>query len=173
MVELLCNMRERMDKKGQQTMGMPFGMIFAIFLIVVFIVIAFIAVKGFLDVGESSEVGIFYRDLQYAVDEALSEQYGESPFPINLPSKIKKVCFANLSSEITNDGVDYKLIKDYEIYNSNVFLVPPEYAKGMQYKLIEGINISRITNEANPYCVDVKDGLKINKEFYGNLVWVE
>lgn len=39
-------MKSVINKKGQQTMGMPFGMMFAIFLIVVFIVIAFLVLVG-------------------------------------------------------------------------------------------------------------------------------
>ena len=154
-------------------MGLPFGMIFAIFLIIVFVVIAFIAVRGFLDIGQSSGVGMFYRELQDAVDGALREQSGEASFKIDLPSGIKVVCFANLTATITNTGKEYELIKDYEVYDANTFLVPPEYAQDMQWKLIEGIDIVKITRKSNPYCVDVEDGLKINKEFYGKLVWIE
>ena len=43
-------------------MGMPFELIFGIFLIIVFIVIAFIAIGGFLDIGRTANVGTFYED---------------------------------------------------------------------------------------------------------------
>ncbi len=66
-------------------MGMPFGMIFAIFLIVVFVVIAFMAVDHFLDLGQSASVGMFYEDLQGAVDDAVRNQESDSDFVINLP----------------------------------------------------------------------------------------
>ncbi len=159
-------------KRGQQTMGMPFGIIFAIFLIVVFVVIAFIAVGYFLDIGRSSSVGMFYREFQDAVDDAMRGQFEESSFKIDLPSGIESVCFANLSVEITNSGAEYDAIRDYDIYEANVFLVPPEYAQKMEWKLIDGINVSKITATSNPYCVDVKDGFVIKKGFYDKLVWV-
>ena len=89
-------------KLAQQTMGIPFGLIFAIFLIVVFIVIAFIAVRHFLDIGSCSETGLFYDSLQKKVNEALSSQLSDFKFDINLPSGIQKVCFGNLSADITN-----------------------------------------------------------------------
>ena len=57
MDELLYKMRKGFSKKGQQSMSLPFGMIFAIFMIIVFVVIAFVAVRGFLDVGKTAEVG--------------------------------------------------------------------------------------------------------------------
>ncbi|MBU3923525.1 MAG: hypothetical protein KJ592_01265 [Nanoarchaeota archaeon] len=164
---------QRKGKRAQQTMGMPFGMIFAIFLIVVFIVIAFIAVSGFLDTGKSASVGMFYDELQGAVDNAISGQSSEVSFKIDLPSGIKKVCFADLSSEITNRGAEYDAIKNYDVYEANVFLVPPKYAQNMQWKLIEKINISKITAVKNPYCVGVEEGLVVKKGFYDKLVWVE
>ena len=159
--------------RGQHTMGLPFGVIFAIFLIVVFVVIAFIAVGYFLDIGESSSVGLFYRDFQDAVDDAMMGQFEESLFEIDLPSDIESVCFANLSVEITNIGVEYEAIRNYDVYDANVFLVPPEYAQNMQWNLIDGLNVSKVTIEENPYCVDVDDGFIVKKGFYDKLVWVE
>lgn len=153
-------------------MGMPFGMIFAILLIIVFVVIAFIAIKGFLDIGRTSGVGMFYDELQDAIDDAWKGQSSEVAFKINLPSNIEKVCFGNLTQGI-DSGPEYNAIRDYDVYNANIFLVPPEYAEGMAWKLIEHIDIARTTEGNNPYCVDVEDGLKINKGFYDKLVWVE
>ena len=164
---------KRMNKLGQHTMGMPFGMIFAIFLIVVFVVIAFIAVGYFLDIGDSSSVGLFYREFQGAVDDAMRGQFEESSFDVDLPSGIESVCFADLSAEITNPGAEYDAIRNYDVYDVNVFLVPPEYAEGMEYKLIDGLNVSRITVDENPYCVAVGDGFVIKKGFYDKLVSVE
>ena len=161
------------NKKAQQVMGMPFGMIFAILLIIVFVVIAFIAVGYFLDIGKSSGVGMFYRELQNAVNDAYSGQSSEMNFDIDLPSNIKFVCFANLSKEITNRGVEYDAIKNYDVYNANVFLVPPEYAQNMQWKFIKYLDITKTTLVKNPYCVNIEDGLKINKGFYDKLVWIE
>ena len=173
MDELLYNMKKGIGKKGQQTMGMPFGIIFAIFLIIVFVVIAFIAVRGFLDIGKSSGVGMFYRELQDAVDDSWGGQSSEINFTIDLPSDIKRVCFADLTANEIDEGPEYNAIRNYDVYDANTFLIPPEYAQGMEWKLIEHINITRITKDANPYCVDVEDELQINKGFYDKLVWIE
>ena len=153
-------------------MGMPFGVIFAIILIVVFVVIAFIAIGYFLDIGECSGVGMFYDELQNVVREATRGQSSEVGFDIDLPSGIKFVCFANLSAEITNHGVEYDAIRNYDVYDANVFLVPPEKTCNMQWKLIDRINVSRITESSNPYCVDVDDGFVVKKGFYDREVWV-
>ncbi|MBT7128847.1 hypothetical protein HN903_03765 [archaeon] len=163
-------MRSVIDKRGQQAVGMSFGMIFAIFLIVVFLVIAGIAVRSFLDIGDSARVGMFYDDFQAAVDNAVQGQESDSDFDISLPSGIERVCFGNLNERITNPGDDYDAIEDFDFYDANVFLVPPQEASGMAWKLIERINVTKITATSNPYCVDVEDGLKIQKGFYDRFV---
>ena len=161
------------NKKGQQAVGMSFGMIFAIFLIIVFVVIAFMAVNSFMDLGESASVGMFYEELQEAVNDALQSQESDRKFAMNLPGGVEKICFGNLSASITNPGEDYDAIKDYVVYEANTFLLPPEKAAGMSWKHIDRINVAKITENSNPYCVDVDVDLKIRKEFYDRLVWVE
>ncbi|MBT3397533.1 hypothetical protein HOA55_00835 [archaeon] len=166
-------MERGLNKRAQQTMSMPFGLIFAIFLIVVFIVIAFIAVNSFLDIGQASNVGMFYDELQDAVDEAWRSQTSEFDFEIDLPSGIERVCFANLSASITGPQTDYNAIKNYDVYEANTFLVPPEKAEHMEWKLIKHINISKTTENRNPYCIDISRDMKIKKDFYDKLVVIE
>jgi hypothetical protein len=161
-----------LNKKGQESIGMSFGFIFSIFLIVVFIIVAFYAIKYFLDIGEASKVGIFYRDFQDAVDEVLRTDSGNDVFKTDLPGKIKKVCFANLSATITSPS-DYELIKDYEYYDANIFLIPPQDAGGMPWKLINHLNITKTTQGQNPYCISVSREIKIKKDFYDKSVRVE
>jgi len=154
-------------------MGLPFGMIFAVFLIVIFIVVAFMGVRFFLDFGKTSGVGLFYQELQESIDDAWNGQSSSAHFEINLPSGIKEVCFANLSAPITNRGVEYDYIKDFFVYEANVFLIPPSEGKGMEWKLLRHIDIPRITKKSNPYCVRVAKGLTIKKDFYDKLVWIQ
>jgi hypothetical protein len=161
------------SKKAQQTMSMPFGLIFSIFLIVIFIAVAFYAVKFFLNISESSKIGTFYLDLQDDVNKAWSSQSSEFNFKIKLPSKIEKVCFANLSAKITGSMEDYNQIKNYEVYEANTFILPPEYAKNMQWKMIHNLNLTKITSLRNPYCVPVDKGLRIKKDFYDRAVTIE
>jgi len=161
-----------MGKKGQQAMGMSFGMIFAVFLIVVFIVVAFIAVSSFLDLRRSVDVGLFWDDLQKSVDDAWRGQASEASFKVSLPSEVKEICFGNLSAEIT-DKEAYDRIRVFRLEEANMFLVPPGSAGGMELKLINHINISKITAGKNPYCVDAGEDLKIKKGFYDKLVLIE
>lgn len=163
----------RLKKRGQQTMGMPFGMIFSIILIVVFVVIAFIAIGSFLDIGRSAGVGLFYTELQEAVDNSWRGQSSETTFKINLPSEVKTVCFSNLSADITGETEYYNEIKNYEVYEANTFLIPPENAQQMQWKLINHLDIEKITKDQNPYCVSTSQKLKLKKGFYDKLVSIE
>jgi len=163
-------------KRAQHTMGMPFGIIFAIFMIIIFIVIAFIAVRHFLDIGSCSSVGLFYDELQKKVDDVWASQESDKEFGINLPSGVMKVCFGNLTAEITQTaGVleDYDEISIHKYQEANVFLIPGGEACEMQFHTIKHINISKITETRNPYCVDVSRGLVLRKGFYDKYVVVE
>jgi len=162
-----------MKKRGQQTMAMPFGMIFAIFLIVVFVVIAFIAIQNFLDIGASAGVGQFYEELQDSVNDAWSGQSSDTTFKINLPNGITKVCFADLNQEITGSIEIYDQIELYDFSDSNVFLIPPEKTKQFPHKLINHLDMEKIIAEQNPYCVNAESDLKIKKGFYDKLVLIK
>ena len=154
-------------------MGLPFGMIFSIILVVVFVVIAFMAIGNFLDIGKSAGVGLFYTELQEAVDNSWRGQSSETIFKINLPNGIDTICFSNLSSEITEETEYYNQIKNYDVYEANTFLIPPENAQQMQWKLINHLDIGEITKEKNPYCVSTNQDLKLKKGFYDKLVLIE
>lgn len=151
---------------------MSFGMIFSVFLIVVFIVVAFIAIKSFLDIQRTSDAGLFYREFQEAVDDSWAGQASEFKFKIDLPSKVEKLCFANLSAKITGSSNDYLQLRNYDVYEANVFLIPPGDFQGLEHKWINHLDIEKITLEKNPYCVDASGSLSIKKDFYDKLVYV-
>jgi len=159
-------------KRGQESIGISFGMIFAIFMIVVFVVVAFIAIKAFLDIGRTTDVGLFYDDLQEAVDSAWRGQSSEAHFEVNLPKGIKKICFGNLTAPITGSQENYLEIRDFEVYDANLFLIPAGEAEGIAWKLINHLDIDRITENSNPYCVNADDGFTIKKGFYDKLVCI-
>ncbi len=165
----------RNSKRAQSTMEMPFGIIFAIILIVIFLVVAFIAVNHFLNIGSCSSVGLFYDEFQKKVDSAWEGQEMSFDFKVSVPSGITKICFANLSKANTGSQGDYDEIKNYDVYDANTFLLPPGKACSMPYKLIKHMDIANITKSKNPYCVDLtqRDVLRIKKGFYDKFVTVE
>jgi hypothetical protein len=164
-----------MNKRGQESsVGISFGMIFSIFLIVVFVIVAFIAIRHFLDLGQTTQVGQFYKDLQEKISGAWESQAGESKFKIDLPKKIEKVCFANLTASNVNvNSLEYKEIEKYKSYGANLFLIPGSQTGGLEFKKIEHLNTTKVTLTKNPYCVYSNSTLTIKKEFYDRLVSVE
>lgn len=156
-----------MNKRGQQTTSMPFGMIFSIILIAVFLVVAITVGKSFLGVQDSVVVGQFYENLQKKVD-SVYQSPGKTDFEIILPSKIKKVCFANLSATITNQR-DYDEIPN-KYSNSNLFLIPA--VEDSSSKTINHLDIKNITKNYNPYCVGTDKKLEIKKDYYDTAVLI-
>lgn len=162
-------------KRAQQTMDIPFGLIFSLFLIMVFIVIAFIAIKNFLSVGDCAGVGQFYEKFQGKVDEAWTSQSSDFSFKMDLPSGINTICFIDFSRQLQDSGggnYSWELGR-YSVEDVNVVLLPVTDACNMESKKINHINISKITESKNPYCVDVSRELKIKKGFYDKQVLIE
>lgn len=158
------------SRKAQQTMSMPFGMIFSIILIVAFIAVAFMAIKYFLGIADCSKVGQFYNDLQSKVDEGWRSASSEFNMSIVLPSGIKKVCFANLSEPALGDKATYNSLRIYSVNQANTFVIPSEKGCGMAFRDIKHINLPEIIKSRNPYCIDVSRNIVIKKDLYDKLV---
>ena len=159
-VELLfCFMKKRMDVKGQETLGISFGVIFSIILIVFFIVVAGIVIKSFLGTKNCAEIGIFVDRFESEVKKTWNSQSFKGQFKGNLPSSIDYVCFGNLSNSISGafqeEGYDIGL---YEGKNANTFFYPTNKACEMPYIQINHLDIERITKTNNPNCVQVNKG---------------
>ena len=90
-----------------------------------------------------------------------------------MPLGITHVCFANLKGDITGEGLFYSQIKNFEFYDANTFLIPPEKASGYEWDLIEHLKLEEITRNSNPYCVSVSKDLRIKKDFYDKEVIIE
>ena len=117
---------------------------------------------------------MFYENLQREVNDAFYAQSAENKkLKISLPSSIKKVCFANLSAPITYQGEEYDDISQFEFEEANVFLFPSDDACGLSYKKIEKLNIQKITERKNPYCVSTDEELTFKKGIYDKYVIVE
>jgi len=99
-----------------------------------------------------------------------------------LPSKIKYVCFADLSKEITSTGVVGDMGRElgvYKGYIANLFLYPTEPACNMVHHEIEHLDIDKIISNnnnphnKNPHCIKVDDGsikMQLSKDFNEKLV---
>ena len=145
------------DSRGQ--MQLPFGMIFSVFLIVVFVVVAIIAITVFLDLGENAEAGGFTKELSKEVTRLWRADYGEEYiFEGKLSSKVDYVCFYNSSaasfgfySDLSNE---FKVKADGSGNPHNFYLYPQKVVS------VSSVYIAHVDMEEfdkNPYCIARSD----------------
>jgi len=148
-------------------MSLPFGMIFSIMLIILFIIIAFIAIKYFLGIQKCTKVGSFYKDLQEKVDSAFKSSGYKRTMNIDLPSGVTKICFANLSkAQIGSFKAEYEEIRRYDFYNSNTFLLPSGESCDMPHEYIEFLDLGKMTALKNPYCFPTTKDILVEFNIY-------
>jgi hypothetical protein len=162
-------------KRGQQSsFGLSFSMIFSIFLIIIFIITAFIVIGVFFDFDDSVSVAKFYTNFQDDVNSVWRSSSTPSfSHKIKLPKEITHVCFANLSAPITGSKEIYDQIKYYKYTDSNIFLIPPGAAKDLDINNITHLDIDLITSKQNPYCVPNPYTITLSKGVRSRLVNVD
>lgn len=154
-----------MKKRGKrgQILGLPFGVIFSIILIIAFIVVAFFVIKHFLCLGDQTKSGMFFEDFEKDVNEAFRSVDIESNFSYAIPGRVDYVCFVDFSRQGSGKNKEiYNKLKLYEL-RGNLFLYPISQECLIWNKNIEHIDLGEMTKEDNPYCKEVKNS-KI--EFY-------
>lgn len=141
-----------MKKRG--ALELSFGMIFSIILIIVFLAFGFYAIMKFIDLQKTIQIENFLRDFQNDVDKMWKSSQGSQNLVYSLPNKISAVCFKNDEFQ-------------------NLEFISKEIIKG---KMIEHIDIEKITEDENPYCIQNVKGkisLTILKDYGETLVRVE
>ncbi len=158
------------DKKAMQIFGMPFAVIFSIFLIIAFLVVAFFAINYFLDIKRCANIGIFLDDFQKEIRDTWKSQKAEFVFTRSMPSKVEYVCFANLNKDSDASGKEKQIYEELQRnadYEHNFFLYPQKAADGcLSSVYIEHINTTELTN---PYCFENKNSkinIQIKKGFF-------
>ena len=144
------------DNRAQQILGMSFGTIFSILLIIAFIVVAVIVIKTFLNTGNCASIGVFKDNLQSEINRAWNSDSAKFNFSASLPSGIEYVCFGILNQTITTGNIEKKVYADFKAYtvaNYNFFLYPRKKACKLGMHKLEHIDISWITSTKNPYCI--------------------
>lgn len=162
------------NKKAEGAIGMSFGWLFSLILIIFFIFTAIYGIRAFLNMASCSKVGTFYGSLQDKIDEAYRSSSSDFEMDVNIPG-VDMICFANLSEKITGSLDVYEEIEKYEIYGANTFLLPTGKACDMPYNTIKHLNISKTTLSKNPLCFDISDGgkIRIAKGYYEKAVTIK
>ncbi len=161
-------------KKGQ--MQISFGMIFSIILIMVFISAVIYVIIYFLNFSERVKIEQFEEGLQESVDNIWKSVQGSKSVKLSLPKEIEKVCFIDSSSNEV--GKDRELYNDFVFFitNENLIYYPEGSSQGKDGTEIKHLNISRITQERNPYCIEGKKGdfsFIVKMDYSENLVRIE
>ena len=140
------------NKRGQ--MKISFGMIFSIFLIIVFIAFAFYAITKFINLQKTVQIESFADNLQSDIDRAWgSTGRASANEAYSLPNKVESVCF-------TDNQFNNLMIR---------------FSESTEEGDIKHIDIAKITSSENPYCISNIDGkvkLTISKDFGENLVTI-
>ena len=142
---------------------MSFGMIFSIILIIIFIAVAFYAISKFLDYQKRIQAGQFITYFQEDVDKMWKGSHGAVERTYTLPSKIEYVCFTDFSKP--SSGPSANLYSDFQLFSSgevsNMFFYPIDAVKGLESVRVNNIDIGKITEQENPYCIVNEKGVKI------------
>lgn len=158
-------------------MKLSFGMIFSIILIIVFISFAFYAIQKFLWIQDAVKVGQFVDGLKSDVNKMWNAQKGSDEFEYFLPKKIESVCFVDYSS--SKKGVNQELydkLKQFYYEYENLIFYPGGSAEGANAFNIEHINLEKITENENPFCIENTKGkikMTIKKGYDDDLVMIE
>ena len=134
-------------------MKISFGMIFSIFLIIVFIAFAIYAITKFINLQKTIQIESFSNNLQEDINNMWKSAKGSQEETYSLPNKIEAVCFTD--DEFNN-----------LMFRSSNF---------MEGGKIEHIDILTITEGEDPYCISNIDGkvkLIISKDFGEDLVTI-
>lgn len=165
------------NKRGQEILGMSFGTMISIFLIIIIIAVGFFVIRHFLSLNNCTQMGMFFEDLQDETDRAWTSGRYVDTFEGKLPQSgifktgLTHVCFGTVSAAVTN--TEDESIRD-EIYSSyrgeaNLFLHPKESA-------CDGSLATYTLKHAAPssfFCIEILKGIaafKLEKNERDSLV---
>lgn len=156
-----------MNKKGQ--IQVSFGMIFSIIIIIATISVSAYVINNFLKISKCSDIGLFYNDLQKAVDKAWASEITNNVFEGKLPSGIKSVCFGNVSNTLGDNSEEAEFLKRYFRQDKNVFLYPTQNAcdSNLAYHKLNHVQLGEF------FCVPIessKISVRISKSNQESLV---
>ncbi len=163
-------------KSKRSQMKLSFGMIFSIILIIIFLAFAFYAMQKFLEMQRDIQIGQFIEDLQADIDKMWQGLQGSQEVPYILPKKIKFVCFVDYNSNSRGEKANlYNQLKQVYQGYENLFFYPVGSAEGLNSFELKHIDLIKITEKENPFCIENKEGrikMIIKKGFYDNLVCI-
>ena len=163
-----------MERGGQ--LKISFGMIFSIILMVIFIAFAGYAIQKFLELQDIVQVGKFTDDFQADIDKIWRGSQGSVEKEYVLPKDVIYICFTDYSFEKRGESENlYNSFLEVYFEKENFFFYPVGSGEGLDSKEIQHINLEKITENENPFCVENINGkvkLIIKKNFGEALVTI-
>lgn len=132
---------------------MSFGMIFTIFLIVIFIFATFYAINAFLKYQKDVQLNQFFDNFKSETNKMYQSSYGTKPVTFAFANNVEAICFTK--NEEGNMMADLK--------------------KGYKEKTVENLDMEKILNGKNQVCAKVvsnKITFTFSKEYGEILVTV-
>jgi hypothetical protein len=157
------------SKRGQ--FQISFGMIFSIILIIAFIAVAFYVIKVFLGVKDCTQIGRLFQEVQDSVEKAYRSPETSDDISVTVPSHVEKVCIINLQASAKGPMSD--AYDRLTLVNRNFVIYPKTECSDLGGIDLTKIDITSITSEENPFCIDVKKSkvnLRVEKGLYDKVV---
>ena len=167
----------RSPRLGQTkgAMEMSFGMIFSIILIIFFLSFAFFGIRTFLGVQDTAKTSKFLNDLQSDVEQVWKSSQTSQEKEYFLPGKKVQVCFADFSVDKRGGKAQiYDELKRAYYGDENLVFYPVVFGESESSEIIY-LNLTRITENENPFCIENVDGkvrLRLTKDFTDSLVTI-
>ena len=147
-----------MNKRG--ALELSFGMIFSVIIIIAIVGVAIYAITTFLNIGKTSQIGLFHQRFQETVDDVWASSITNRVVSFSIPKSVKLVCFGSLSGSTYNPQYEdeFRELKRYssnfEQQNTNRFLYPSDKAGEFAYKKVEKVDLSGMLNGFDCFPVD-------------------
>ena len=126
--------------------SLSFGMIFSIIMIIAILGVGFYAITFFLNMQNCTTTADFHKRFQQKIDNAWNAEIVSDEFYLDLPSKIKKVCFGDLENPGELRGNLVEIHEELRTFasmnqreNSNMFMYPAPSACKLGYKQVKNI----------------------------------
>jgi hypothetical protein len=158
-----------LKKRKSAQLKLSFGMIFSIFLIIIFLAFAFYAIKFLLNMQKSIKIGEFIKNLQEDIDKMQKGSSGSQKNEYVLNKKVDYICFIDYDSP--KRGINRNLYDELQqlfFKDENLFFYPIGSGEGIDKVKIKNIDLIKITKNENPFCINCFEGkvdLIIKKEY--------
>jgi hypothetical protein len=143
------------EKRGQ--MEMSFGMIFSIFLIIIFLAAAFFAIQKFLDLQNNLKNKQFIDEFQKDLDRIWRSSQSSQEVEYSVSSKVGSVCL--ISEGLASEKKENLIIKE-----KDQIIV-------LERKKLEHLDLEKSLGTSDRLCFEIKNSKvsMILKKNYGEL----